>query len=69
MNALSSIADTSGLAALQLFRDGNDTAAIAAALGVTEAHASRLVWLERCRAKGLPAEIVTPSGALRRLAP
>jgi hypothetical protein len=62
-------ADTSDLAALQLFREGRDTADIAQMLGIPEAHASQLVWLARCRAKGLPAELLTPSGAVRRLQP
>jgi predicted transcriptional regulator len=69
MNALPATADTLGLAALQLFREGRDTADIAEMLGVTEARASQLIWLARCRAKHLPAELLTPSGAVRRLQP
>ena len=69
MNALPATTETLGLAALQLFREGRDTAAIAEMLGVPEAQASQLIWLARCRAKGLPAELLTPSGAVRRLPP
>jgi hypothetical protein len=38
---------------------------IAAALGLSEARASQLVWLARCREKRLPAEMLMPSGAVR----
>ena len=69
MNALPNTSDTLGLAALQLFREGKDTADIAAALGVGEARASQLVWLARCRAKSLPAELLEPCGSVRSLAP
>jgi hypothetical protein len=69
MNALPNTSDVLGLAALQLFREGNDTADIALALGVNEARASHLVWLARCRAKGLPAELLEPCGEVRSLAP
>ena len=69
MNVLPNAADTLGLAALELFRAGRDTADIAVALGVSEARASQLVWLARCGARNLPAEIATPSGSVRRFAP
>jgi hypothetical protein len=69
MNALPAPADTLGLAALQLFSEGRDTADIAKMLGISEARASQLIWVTRCRAKGLPAECLTPSGAVRRLPP
>ena len=65
MNALPAAVDTLGLAALQLFREGRDTVEIAAVLGLSEARASQLVWLARCRAKNLPAEMLTPAGAVR----
>ena len=41
--------------ALKEFRKGNDTAEIAAKLQISEARASRLVWVARCQEKGLPA--------------
>jgi len=69
MNALPNTADTLGLAALQLFRQGNDTADVAVMLGVSEARASQLIWLARCRANSLPAELLEPSGSVRRLTP
>jgi len=69
MNALANTADVLGLAALKLFREGKDTADIAIMLGVSEARASQLVWLARCRAKSLPAELLAPCGSVRRFAP
>ena len=69
MNALPNTSDTLGFAALQLFGEGNDTADIALTLGVSEARASQLVWLARCRARGLPAELLEPCGEVRSLAP
>ena len=69
MNALPATADATGLAALQLFREGRDTADIAEMLGICEAQASQSIWLARCRAKNLPAELLTPSGTVRRPPP
>ena len=69
MNALPNTADVVGLAALKLFRDGNDTADIAVMLGVSEARASQLIWLARCRANSLPAELLEPSGSVLSLTP
>jgi hypothetical protein len=69
MNALANTSDVLGLAALKLFRQGKDTADIAVTLGVSEARASQLVWLARCRAKNLPAELLEPCGEMRGLAP
>ena len=67
MNALLAANDDMlGLAALQLFREGRDTADIAQRLGVPEARASQLVWLARCRARGLPAEWLSPDGTVGR---
>jgi hypothetical protein len=69
MNALPITVDMLGLAALQLFREGKDTADIAVMLGVSEARASQLIWMARCRANNLPAELLEPSGSVLRLTP
>jgi hypothetical protein len=69
MNALPNTADVLGRAALKLFREGNDTADVAVMPGVNEARASQLIWLARCRANSLPAELLEPSGSVRRLTP
>ena len=53
------------LRALQHFRHGFDTLEIGRKLGIPEARASRLLWVARCHAKGLPADFRT----IRRIAP
>lgn len=55
--------------ALALFRLGLDTFDIARKLGIPEARASRLLWVARCHAKGLPADFRTKGRTIRRIAP
>lgn len=63
--------DSQTLAArcLQHFRNGFDTANIARRLAISEAKASRLVWVARCHAKHLPADYVAPGGKMVRRIP
>lgn len=45
---------------LARFRDGADTSEIARTLNIPEAKVSQLLWIARCRDKGLPATFLTP---------
>ena len=57
------------LRALQHFRHGFDTVEIGRKLGIPAARASRLLWVARCHAKGLPADFRTKGRTIRRIAP
>jgi len=52
-----------------MFRDRFDTRDIAAARQITEAEASKLVWIGRCRAKRLAAECIDHLGRHRTFEP
>ena len=52
---------------LNLFRQGHDTFAIAKRLGISEAKASKLLWVARSREKGLPADYLR-AGHVARIA-
>jgi transposase len=44
---------------LQKFRSGKDTLEMAKEFGVSEAMVTRLLWVARCRDKGLPSTFLT----------
>ena len=54
--------------ALQYFRYGFDTFDIAKKLGITEARASRLLWVARSHAKHRPADYLDKNRKVRRIA-
>ena len=51
---------------LQHFRHGFDTVEIAKRFGISEARASRLLWVARSHAKNLPADYVIAGGKIIR---
>ena len=53
---------------LAKFRAGNDTAHIARAKKLPESKVARLMWVARCRDKGLPATFVNRANEIRRIA-
>jgi hypothetical protein len=55
--------------ALTLFRYGMDTHDLAKTFGVSEAKASRLLWVARCRERGLPAIFMNKAREVKLIAP
>jgi hypothetical protein len=52
---------------LRRFRSGKDTLEIAREFSVSEARVSRLLWVARCRDKGLPATFLTKAREVKRI--
>ena len=52
---------------LAKFRAGKDTADIARELKLPESKVARLMWVARCRDKGLPATFLTKTREIRRI--
>lgn len=57
--------DDLAVTAYGMFRSGMDTSQVAKSMKLSEAQASRLVWIGRCWAKGKPATYEDSAG--RRL--
>lgn len=64
MTPLDALADS----ILAEFRAGNDTLEIARARNMPESKVARLMWVARCRDKGLPATFVNRANEIRRIA-
>jgi vacuolar-type H+-ATPase subunit C/Vma6 len=55
--------------ALRRFRAGSDTAEIAEWMRLPECKVSKLLWVARCREKGLPATFMNRAREVKRIAP
>ena len=53
---------------LAKFRAGKDTADIARELNLREAKVARLMWVARCRDKGLPATFMNRANEIKQVA-
>ena len=61
--------DTRADMVLDHFRKGKDTRQIARLMQMPEAQISRLLWVARCRDKGLPATYLNRAREIRKIAP
>ena len=55
--------------ALARFRAGSDTAEIAELMRLPECRVSKMLWVARCREKGLPAVFLNRSREVKLIAP